>query len=109
MLIEIPGIIGFNGLSYPKYETKKYWIHEPLLNEVLTWARVCEIKGHYLAEMAARRRYCTCAFAFSTEHELGLFNLKFYDKFIEDQKTTPVYRLHLMVVELEEKTGKKII
>ena len=89
------------------YHTKTFWIHQELIDEIVAWAEATEINGLYLAAIinsGFRRKDITCAFAFKTEAELGIFNLGFFSKIIEDQRTTQIYKLTILIEQFETAT-----
>jgi hypothetical protein len=91
------------------HATQSFWLNPAMLDEVLTWARNTQTDMSYLnVRNAMTARYRVCAFAFRTEAEFSMFNITFLERLIEDQKTTPVYRLYAVMADMEVKLGKKI-
>lgn len=82
-----------------------------MIDEIVAWAEATEINGLYLAELEPatfRKKDINCAFGFKTEAELGIFNLTFYNKIIEDQRTTQIYKLMIMIEQLDSYTPFEI-
>jgi hypothetical protein len=76
-------LIDFNDNTKYKfrYRTNTFWVHQELIDEIVAWAEATDINGLYLTKLersAFRKKDITCAFAFKTEAELGIFNLAFF-------------------------------
>lgn len=90
------------------FKTQRYLVHKSIVNEIYDWGIATDINGIYLVEKSLDRGTLCCAFAFKTEAELGIFNLTFHSRLLEDQMTTSVFRLTRMLEQVEAATGKKI-